>query len=271
MWIRSTCILILISALLIGCQTKEATNPEKGKETPATVQSKKELTTDELIAKVEENKKAHTYQLTIKGALSLSGKEVHFEQSSQVEKTVNPKVTHQVGTSKSLGSSEKVESYEKDGWTYSYIEKKKSWMKTKSAKESTDPFSNMDHSIQSFKSMKEAVSSSHEGSQYKIVFDISKAKNRSTLEKELTSSFTQDTDPQMRAAFKGIKLKNYIVTFTFDDKTFAQTSLEGSLELTTSGKTKPTSVKAIVKQNQFAPFNGTITIPADIVKKAKTN
>ncbi|WP_143187912.1 DUF6612 family protein [Thermoactinomyces sp. DSM 45891] len=269
MWIRSACTLILILVFLIGCQTKEAANPEKGGENPTSVQSKKELTTDELIAKVEENKKAHTYQLVVKGALSLSGKEVHFEESSKVKEVVNPKATHQIGTSKSLGSSEKVESYEKDGWTYSYIANKKTWMKTESAKETTDPFSNMDNSIQSFKTMKEAISSSHEGSQYKIVFDISKAKNRSALEKELTSSFTQDTDPQMRAAFKGIKLKSYIVTFTFDDKTFAQTSLEGSLELTTDSKTKPTSVKAIVKQNQFEPFNGTITIPADVVKKAK--
>ncbi|TCP69578.1 DUF6612 family protein [Baia soyae] len=267
--IRSTSILMLTTTLLIGCQPKEAAKPEKAKDTQATVETKKEeLTTDELMAKIEANKKAHTYQLMVKGALSIAGTQVQFEENSIVEEAVNPKIKHQVGTSKTLGSSEKVESYEKDGLTYSYQDKKKTWTKTKSAKKA-DPFSNMDTSLQSFKSMKEAVSSSHEGNQYKIVFDISKAKNRSALEKELTSSFTQDADSQMRAAFKGIKLKSYTLTFTFDDKTFAQTSLEGSLELSTDSKTKPTSVKATVKQNQFAPFNGTITIPADVVKKAK--
>ncbi|MDQ0415969.1 hypothetical protein J2Z48_000127 [Croceifilum oryzae] len=270
-WIRSTSILMLSTALLVGCQTKDAAKPEKAKDAQTTVETKKELTTDELINKIEESKKAHTYQLSVKGTLSFAGKQVQFEENSKVEEVIKPKAMHKAGTSTSLGTSEKVESYEKDGLTYSYQEKKKTWTKTKATKETSDPFSHMDTSIQSFKSMKEAVSSSHEGNQYKVVFDISKSKNRSALEKELASTFTQDNDPQTKALFKGMKLKSYTVTFTFDDKTFAQTSLEGSLELATDSKTKPTMVKATIKQNQFAPFNGSITIPADVVKKAKSS
>lgn len=272
-WIRSTSIFVLASALLIGCQTKEATNSKPVAETKPVVETKKELTAIELLGKIQENKKAFTYQENMKGELQFAGMQISFEESSKVEETSNPEARHSIGTSKALGQEVKKESYEKDGWIYEYDGEMKIWTKAKvdsKVSDGADPLSNMKSPIELLKFIKDGVSSTHEGSTYKIIIDSSKAKNNSLIKKELEKAIVEDTDdPEMSAMFKGVQFKKFTMTLVVNDQTFDPISTEGTFEIANDDKANPASIKVTFKQEQYASFNGTITVPQDVLKKAK--
>lgn len=271
-WIRSTSIFVLASALLIGCQSKEATSP-KSVETKPVVETKKELTTIELLNKINENKKACTYQETMKGDFQFAGIQMNFEDSSKVEETSNPEAKHSVGISRALGQEVKSESYEKDGWIYEYDGEMKIWTKAKvdsKVSGGADPLSNMKSPLELLKFIKDGISSRHEGNTYKITIDSSKAKDNSLIKKELEKAIVEDTDdPEMSAMFKGVQFKKLTMTLVVNDQTFDPISTEGMFEIANDDKTNPVSIKVAFKNDKYAPFTGTITVPQDVLKKAK--
>lgn len=280
--IRTTSILLLASALLIGC------NPKQNNTTAATPvkEEKKEISISDLVKKTSEAEKKMSgiktktdYTLSTK----MPGFSMEVKMNRQEESTKEPKSSHYVEKSFMMGQEETAEGYVDQGTTYEYSSMDKKWYKfddefgSPMSSELLDPFTEQMLDLPSTYELMgdEASDLQHKSGVYTLSFQSSKSKAAERAANFIAKlGLGPMEDPKMADEFmniKDVKVKNWTLKAIIDEKTFEVKKIEFNFEVT--GKTGKLSQEAGVKISMLEEVVGVqdkpIVVPADIKKKAK--